>query len=195
MSRTQLAGVFGELMMLQRIISIDPKFSRSWTGPLGQRHDFSFAQLSIEVKATLSSQQAWVHINGIDQMAPAPGCPLYLAHYRLETAQGGQSVPDLVTALTAAGIERDYLYGNLARLNYFPEHEVEYAAVTFRLQGISMYLVAQDFPVLSRASFVDGDVPPAIVRVDYVLDLGQAARWKLSDSKFDELLQAIRATP
>jgi hypothetical protein len=187
LSHGELAGLFGELNFLRRIIAKDIQLMSSWTGPIGQRHDFSLSAASVEVKTSLSSQASHVYINGIEQLTPA-GVPLYLLHYRLEVAQGGETVPGLVGDLIASGVDSSFLYSLLARVGYFPEHEGEYGKLSFRVVESALYLIDESAPVLSARSFKGGNLPPAVVRVTYVLDLGQLGNWRSDQDELEQLL-------
>ena len=96
----QLAGLFGELHVLDRMLIRSPSAVSLWRGPLHEPHDFVSAGLDLEVKTTLSSEDDIVHIHGLDQLTvPAEG-RLHLAHLRVEVpSSDGESVPDLIERL------------------------------------------------------------------------------------------------
>lgn len=48
----QLAGLFGELTVLHRLLEKDSSAHRFWRGPEGHRHDFSAGPTAVEVKSS-----------------------------------------------------------------------------------------------------------------------------------------------
>ena len=93
----QLAGLFGELTVLRRLLRLNSTATDHWTGPTGHRHDFVFAPSAIEVKASTAADGRRVRVHGADQLeCPAEG-RLDLAWIRLERVQdGGEGLLELI---------------------------------------------------------------------------------------------------
>ncbi len=47
----QVAGLFGELLVLKRLLHTDPSAHRLWRGPSRHRHDFGTGGHAVEVKS------------------------------------------------------------------------------------------------------------------------------------------------
>ncbi len=93
-------GLFGELWVLDRVIeSRGARALESWTGPLGEPHDFRFGKRELEVKATINPTRSHI-IDGENQLLASPDCSLCLLSIQLEPAGiGGSSLAELVMAV------------------------------------------------------------------------------------------------
>jgi hypothetical protein len=71
-------GLLGELLVLERMISIDgPDALEAWIGPQGEPHDFRITVNEIEVKTSTSTRR--IHsINNFAQLVPSPGSSLFI---------------------------------------------------------------------------------------------------------------------
>ncbi len=90
-------GLFGELWVLDRVVeSRGAPGLASWTGPLGETHDFRFGKQELEVKATINPTRSHM-IDGEHQLVASPDCSLSLLSIQLEPAGiGGMSLAELV---------------------------------------------------------------------------------------------------
>jgi hypothetical protein len=187
----QLAGLFGELYVLDRILDRSPGGVRIWRGPLREPHDFVSRGLDVEVKTTLSSEDDVVHVHGLAQLsAPAEG-RLCLAHLRVEVpCTDGVSVPQRVDDLR----KRDTT-GKLTALleagGYHEEHRTSYGDLTFKIVDERWFDVGQTFPRLTAESFLDGQVPLGLAEFRYTLDLSTVTELPLLDSMVEQVLDAI----
>ena len=108
-------GLLGELWLLVRLLSANgPAAFDSWTGPLGEPHDFRFAGLEIEVKTT-SSRRHGHFITSFDQLSPSFNSRLFVLSLLMKPAgeHGGHSVP------TAIELVRQRLGADSNRLTQF----------------------------------------------------------------------------
>jgi hypothetical protein len=97
LSEERQAGLFGELLLLERLLKSGIADAVSaWVGPDRQAHDFRLGPVEFEVKTTSSAKR--VHtINGIGQLSPSVDCRLFLISKQLADAgSGGRALPDLV---------------------------------------------------------------------------------------------------
>ncbi|MEU8230046.1 PD-(D/E)XK motif protein [Actinoplanes sp. NPDC048967] len=169
----QLAGLFGELTVLNRLLDLRPDLLKSWQGPLRAPQDFVLNASAIEVKATASSEGRIVRIHGIDQLA-APAGGLMLWWLRLDTGDtGGIAVPELIRS-TARRLDRPQdLWQLLARSGYFMADADRYKGLHFTVVEEAHYRVAEDFPRIVAASLAS-DLPPGVSDVRYAVDLNFA---------------------
>ncbi len=183
----EAVGLFGELWFLEFWLEpIGAAVLGAWTGPLGDRHDFKWPAASVEVKATRarSDGSATHRISTLDQLEDPEQGRLYLFSLRVS--------PDPIAAHSLnASIER--IRGTLfahaellhefdervARLGYSPAHRERYDA-PLRVVAEELYRVDDDFPRLTRDSFVDGEVPTGVDRIGYSLDLVACAPWRVA---------------
>jgi hypothetical protein len=103
MSDEQRLGLFGELLILDRVLTAEgPSAISAWTGPLAEPHDFRLGADEIEVKATSSRKRSHL-ISSLEQLEPSPGRRLHLVSIQLEPAgnEAGLSLPELVDRVRA----------------------------------------------------------------------------------------------
>jgi hypothetical protein len=172
-------GLFGELVLLNamldqgvdQIAGVD-----SWRGPLGSIRDFEFADISIEVKATTSSSGFPAVISSFEQLDDAIGRRIYLAAIRLGSTASGVTLPELIlrTSTRLAGPTRGRFESLILRAGYLQSLAERYDR---RMQVSECVLLAvrQEFPRLIRSQ-----LPPAILRGRYVVDLDMVAADRMS---------------
>ena len=103
MSDEQRIGLFGELLVLHRLLVLHGLDAvAAWTGPLGEQHDFRIGEDEIEVKTTSSRKRVHL-ISSLEQLEPSPGRNLYLLSIQLEPAgsDAGRTLPELVDGVRA----------------------------------------------------------------------------------------------
>lgn len=179
LSREEQIGLFAELWFLSTWLVAQIGVKEAvipWRGPFEGRHDFEWIGRSIEVKATTSIRGRIHHINGLDQLSPPVNGKLMLFSLRLrEEAGASNTLPGLV-ALCREQIKiepetLDLFEAALAKANYSPTHEDEYAKLKLRVVDEGLFLVEKDFPRITVASF-DAGLPSGVERVEYEVNLG-----------------------
>jgi hypothetical protein len=187
----QLAGLFGELTLLARLLDRSPSAIRLWRGPLREPHDFVSPGLDIEVKTTLSSEDDVVHIHGLEQLAAPPEGRLHLAHLRVEVpSPDGESVPHVVDRLKTVDTTGK-LVALLEATGYHDEHRDSYADLAFTLVEERWFEVGDGFPRLSPQSFPNGEAPTGLTDFRYSLDLSCVTALPLSDAVVADVIAAI----
>lgn len=185
---TKLSGLIGELVVLEKLISMQPASLDGWTGPMGQRHDFRRRNIAIEVKTSLRSDAARVTIHGPEQLLPPSGGCLHLAHVRIEQVDGGAlSVTKLHSALIEHGADELALDDRLAEMGCRDAQASEWNALSFTLEGIDVYAVGPGFPSITPESFPAGVLPTGVVAVNYEIDLSTARDHLLDRAQLDAL--------
>jgi hypothetical protein len=191
LSIKQLAGLFGELSVLERLLRKSDSATAVWKGPLGSPHDFVGAAQAVEVKTTLTSEDRVVHIHGIEQLAAPSRSGLALAHLRAEApVSDGETVPRLVdraTALDATGRVASLLAG----AGYFPHHAESYADLTFEVVVEEWFRVDDEFPRLSATSFPGGQVPAGLSDFRYSLDLGTVSAPPMGSDEVEAVMREL----
>ena len=190
--RTRVAGLIGELVVLNRLLALSPSAWRSWRGPAGDRHDFRAADTSLEVKASIRAGSVQVTINGLEQLEPPRGGTLHLAHFVLEPVFGG--------LLTIAGLGRQALEraddtaGLRALLAGVGCPDVQNEAwnrVAFRLEREALYRVDGAFPRIVPSIFQAGITLAGVHDVTYVVDLSLASGGRCDVHELDSLLRTL----
>lgn len=176
----ELAGLFGELEVLEQILSFGGSFDH-WTGWNRDHVDFRLPGLCLEVKTTLSPDYRRVRIHGLQQLAdPEDGSELILVLRRLESSPEGRSVPDVIDDLAAAGLPKAGLLTALHETGYSEEHRSDYLHLRFVSEVLALRRINDSHPRLTPAVARQIDLD-AIDRVDYVLNLNDDAASDLEE--------------
>lgn len=189
LTEKQLAGLFGELEVLNMIVEREGSLD-AWTGWKSDQNDFRLAGLAIEVKATLSADFRRVRIHGLSQLDdPQDGSDLVLVLWRLERSPEGTSVPDLIDGIVAHGVSRPELIEMLSEVGYSDQHRPHYESFTFVSDEIVLRRIDEHHPRLTRSDFDDMKDLSKLDRIEYDLDLNGDDEADL-DQDLGELLDA-----
>ncbi|MDQ2068649.1 PD-(D/E)XK motif protein [Natronospira bacteriovora] len=180
-------GLVGELLVLEKLVGVDPGSWRAWNGPLGETHDFMSGEQAIEVKASAHVGESRIEIHGLDQLNP-PAKGLYLFHLVLvPDPKGNVSVPML-----SASIQRivDDESGFIERLNasgFHPSEPVRWEDHRFSLSSMTCFDVSKGFPKLTKTEITGGELPAGIGDVRYSISLASIRQWQVSPKHMDQV--------
>ena len=158
LSEEDQIGLICELVTLNKLCKLNPGNAlKSWTGPLGEKHDFNFSKWDFEVKGTRKSQR--IHtINGIDQLKPSYNKQLAFISFQLTTSANDHSVnlPELIESLIKNHFENkpDLIVRFnelLAGAGYSPVHAEEYKKFNVEVRESTFFEVGEDFPKLTSS--------------------------------------------
>lgn len=168
----RLAGLFGELVLLEEMLRRRPSASRYWVGPTGVGQDFRSDRNAIEVKTTTAMQGRVVRIHGTDQLDPPAAGFLSVVWCRVIAGEpgGGESVPKLIERCLALGGDQPLL-SLVDRLKLPALTSTELTAVTFELVERRLFDVDASFPRITPDRFAAGTMPAGVGGVEYLLDL------------------------
>ncbi|MEU5367734.1 PD-(D/E)XK motif protein [Streptomyces sp. NPDC005951] len=194
----QVAGLFGELMVLRRLLEKDPSAHRLWRGPSGYRHDFWGGTTAVEAKTSTSSEGRRPRIHGLDQLeAPDGGC-LWLVWTRLQrvvSAEVGIGFTELIRhALDLCDDERALL-DLLAEAGYRPADADRYRGVRYSVGEERWYRVTPDFPGLTGKALTSAGVTISALDVAYSIDLSGEPPVPLSNDQVDSVLERLALEP
>ncbi|MFF1609792.1 PD-(D/E)XK motif protein [Amycolatopsis sp. NPDC058278] len=169
LSADRLAGLFGELVVLNELLAGESTAVDFWTGPSGHRHDFTVGTRGIEVKTSTAATGRKVRIHGAEQLQPPPHGALDLVWVRVErVADQGSTISELVDRAHRTGDDDTKLLFKLAEAGYRPADADLYRNVRFAVREQRWYEVDDDFPRIAPSS-----VAPGIFDLDYTVDLDQ----------------------
>ncbi|MFF5971753.1 PD-(D/E)XK motif protein [Streptomyces sp. NPDC012769] len=192
LTREQLAGLFGELTVLCRLLEQDPSAHRLWLGPDGHRHDFSSGPKALEVKAgTTAGRRPRIH--GLDQLDHPDDGSLNLVWFRLQATPAatlGTSVVELVARALRLCDDEGTLLELLATAGYRLGDADRYRDVRFLVDEERWYAVDAGFPRLTARDLADAGLSVSVQDVDYTIDLSGDLPVPLTD---DEVVQVIDA--
>jgi hypothetical protein len=183
----QLGGLFGELIVLRRLLEANSAAASWWRGPYRERHDFLVGVKAIEVKTVLANEGSEFRVHGLEQLVPPDDGSLSLVQVKVRpSAATGQSVPQLVAELMpAAGTA---LEKGLAAIGYRASDVEVYRKTTFELLAIDWFEVGPGFPRVTPASLVENQLPAGISDLHYTVDLSKAGVLPATDVAVTALL-------
>lgn len=168
LSRHEVIGLIGELMVLRRLVLTDPTLQEAWAAPADGLHDFDRQGHALEVKSSLGVATS-LRISTLDQLDDAGLRLLDLLHVRLVETADGQSLGALIEEIEAVlpgdGARRAFSNA-LLRRGLMPDDVGARAAPVVELRSLSAFRVGSTFPRLTRAG-----VPGAIRDAEYDLEL------------------------
>jgi hypothetical protein len=169
-----IVGLLAELHVLEQVAALSPSRAvQIWTGPDMARADFTGARAAIEVKAATGRDRVTVVIHGLHQLDQAQLEDVYLYVEQLEAVPvGGDSVPEAISRLLSAGVDRAGLMRGLATIGYQDRNAEAYRRVRFNILSSRTFRVtAPGFPRLVPAALADPGLADRIFRVTYTIDL------------------------
>nr|WP_240979604.1 PD-(D/E)XK motif protein [Streptomyces sp. HNM0574] len=190
----QLAGLFGELTVLNRLLESDPSAHRLWGGPTGHRHDFTTGRDAVEVKASTGNDALRIRVHGLRQLEAPDGGALQLCCFRLERASEpvpSASVVDLVERAMQLCDDESALLGLLAQAGYRSVDAGRYRSVRFLVADERWYDVRPDFPRLTATDLSAADVPITVENVHYTVDLTVEPPRPLPSSRVERHLASL----
>jgi hypothetical protein len=174
LSPAALAGLFGELLVLRRVLEADPGAVALWTGPTRRAQDFHKGTDAVEVKTTVAPEGRRITVHGVGQLDVAPPGRLVLSWLRLRTDRG-VSVPELVDDILAV-TDDPPTFRNLLLASGYRESEREiYARRRFEVVEERTYQVGPGFPRIVPAGLAGDATLAGVGPIDYIVDLDSAA--------------------
>ena len=168
----RLAGLYGELAVLELLLRRDSGATQTWIGPTGAPQDFRRHPHALEVKTSTSAVGRSIRIHGVDQLEKPTGGALTLVWTRLaaQPRGSGDDIPSVVERCLAAA-DSPQLLGLLDRIGLPSLSSTELRDVSFELVERSVYDVGPEFPRITPDRFVGGAVPGGVQAVEYGVDL------------------------
>jgi hypothetical protein len=171
-SVTRLAGLYGELSVLERLLHLDRNAGNAWSGPFGAAQDFRSIRHALEVKTTTSREGRTVRVHGSDQLErPAMG-KLDLVWMRLATPSqpDGETVNDLIQRCLALSHSPATILAALDASG-FPAEASIITETRFELLEERWLPVEEGFPRITPDCFASGAIPAGVSQVEYLVDL------------------------
>ncbi len=188
LGEAQLSGLYGELLFLDQLAFHHGAWVlRSWTGPLGNRHDFEFANASFEVKTTTSSNTMVVVFHGSRQLEATSGLPLYVSAYQVERTPQGESIQTVLQRLYDSGLDRLQMLRLLEKVGYFESDSEYYASHRFLALASKTLAVDNAFPRITHETMPMPGMLDGISALQYSVDLGPLQAF---DACLEELTEA-----
>lgn len=167
LSRRETVGLIGELVVLEKLLIVDPGCLDTWESPQDGLHDFARVGHALEVKSSIGPAAA-ITVSKLDQLDTTDIRRLELVHVRMVESQEGHNMHDLIVAITDRlpdQASRRTFENAILRRGLLPGDDVARSGPRVQVRGMDCYSVADGFPRLLRAS-----LPVAITEATYTLD-------------------------
>jgi hypothetical protein len=182
LSASALRGLYGELKILQWIGShFDYGVAIAcWVGPEQFSQDFHLRSVAIEVKTSAAKNPQSIIISSERQLDSKDLGTLALWHWSVdERLDQGETVPILVDALrllVSHSANREEFENKLLSVGYLDVHAPRYE-FGFEIRNFQIFDVRGSFPRI-----VEGDCPPGLGSVTYMIQLGAITDYEISEA-------------
>lgn len=156
LSKPAQRGLFGELIVLEHLLSLKPVPMKHWTGPTGHLHDFVFDAHHLEVKTSLRADPV-AHVSEFDQFHVNGEFRLDLVFVALRL--GGRSLVDIIHDLRSrldVGQRREFEI-RLGMLGYKDEDAHLYDT-GYDVVSVEMRHITQELNLLDKTRIQAGTV-------------------------------------
>lgn len=168
LSRWETVGLIGELVVLEKLLLVEPDCLDTWESPRDGLHDFVRVGHALEVKSSIGPA-ASITVSKLDQLDTTDLRRLELVHVRMVEAQDGHALGDLIVAIADRLPDqsaRRTFENAILRRGLLPGDHVARSTPRVQVRGLGCYSVTNGFPRLLRAS-----LPVAITEATYTLDV------------------------
>ncbi|SFW22729.1 PD-(D/E)XK motif protein [Ruminococcus flavefaciens] len=180
LNEAQIMGLIGELLFLRDQLSKRiglPEALRSWSGQELTHKDFSYGDTWTEVK-TIRRSSLTVHISSLEQLdSEHDGELAVYALEKMSTEYNGITLNKLIVDIRnrfSDSDDRDLFMSKVALQGY--EYHNYYDDFVFELIYSKNFRVNDTFPKL-----IPGDVPEAILKATYDIDLNKITDFEIKD--------------
>ncbi|MFI9631584.1 PD-(D/E)XK motif protein [Nocardia sp. NPDC051929] len=188
----KLAGLFGELIVLARLLEHDSSAHLLWRGPSGHRHDFATDAGALEVKTSTSPNGRQIRIHGLDQLEPPANGALGLVWLRLEpVVRDGIGFLDLVDRVLGLSDDETAVLNQLASIGYRKADDDHYRHARYQVGEQRWYNVDIAFPRLTTIDLAAAAISSNVRDVDYTIDLSGDTPGPMEDSQVERHIRVM----
>lgn len=186
-SQERMLGLYGELVLLERIASIIglDRAIAAWSGPERGLHDFEAVGIALEVKTSLGARGP-VWIGSLDQLDVSGLRALALCRVVVVADAGGIDLSTLVSNVRSAADAkgqsvRRALDQRLLMSGYIDPEAGALPSDRLTVSEVEAYDVRGDFPRLTRET-----VGAAVLAAEYRLDVTMAADHRMTTEDLEQ---------
>lgn len=174
LTNVELYGLIGELEFLKSLcLHFDDHKTilNSWRGPFGNKNDFVFSNVNVEIKTTTKHPGYNYRIHGLEQLDSFQK-PIYLQTYYIRVVEGGENKFKILLEEIESILEenRDVLnkfYDALYSMGFDIRDRKEYN-LSYIIEFRNHYDINDEFPCLTRKTVRSLD---RIFEVEYGINL------------------------
>ena len=161
----QVYSVIAEMLILNHLYKTNKNVE--WTATKAGSKDIEGLSESFEVKSTIVRYGSLITVAGQFQLQQSK--PLNLYFCRMEESPSGYSINDAKKMLIENGYDKNKVEMELEKLGF--EDGTSNRKKKYKVLEIREYNVDKNFPKITLESFVDKQMPNAVVQLTYTLDL------------------------
>lgn len=172
-------GLICELILLHKICSLNPEKALStWSGPLGEKHDFNFSDWTLEIKGTRRKKR--IHtINGLEQLEPSENKRLALISFMVSVIdiekENTMNLPNLIDQIIFNHFRNKpnlVMRFNelLSGIGYNPIHRKDYCKFNLEVNKATLFLVDYKFPKLT-SNMINPALDTRVCTINYEISL------------------------
>jgi hypothetical protein len=188
-SEKTILGIWGELFILKKLVEKNSKaievdrVLEAWAGPLDSVHDFTFSDISIEVKSKLTTQNS-INIASEFQLDSGAVENLELCIVNVEKDVNGLTIEDLYSKIKKIILEKNadlsIFIARLIALKLDERSLKRYDSYSYKASKVTYYnCLDEKFPKIIRSRLDD-----EIFSVKYKLDVSSLSEFILCTEKF-----------
>lgn len=171
--KKQCYSYIAEMIVL--LTKFEKDKSAYWAAHEKGSHDIECENASYEVKSTIKKSSLTVTISSQHQLFSPK--PLYLVFVRMEKSTEGVSINDMEEKLINAGYDKDKIIRELNDFGFLRGSRIR--DEKYKVLEIRKYTVDDQFPKITKDSFVNGVFPESITDITYDIDLANIKYEKL----------------
>jgi len=190
-------GLFGELYVLRDLLGrYGITAFQTWTGPMGEPHDFRIQNIEIEVKTTVGRRR--IHrIHGLMQGVASANHNLFFLSIMLGPAGAGagESLPSIVSDISSSlssSIEMVKNFSSFLQAAGYSNDDIASYGRTWILRAPPIFVpVDQEFPAITSEVLQGslGSLMARVEQVEYEVNLeGMGREWLSSDPEMPKTI-------
>lgn len=189
----QIAGLFGELLILVQLLQRDSSAHRLWSGPAGHHHDFVGGDHAVEVKSSTAPKGRNARVHGLEQLGVPLDGALLLAWLRLKrvSVDEGEGLVELVERALKLCDDESGLMALLSSAGFHMTDVDFYREVRFSVIEERWYAVDAGFPKLTAAELVVTSAAAGVSDITYTIDLSTEPPVPLEEEDVQEHLSRM----
>jgi hypothetical protein len=164
-SNKKCYDIIAEMIILQKLFEKDK--TTFWAAQEKGSHDIECNSASYEVKSTIKKSDLNVTISSQHQLFSEK--PLFLAFVRMEKSTEGVSINDMEKMLINGGYDKDFITRYLNDSGFYKGSRIR--DEKYKVLEIRKYTVDDEFPKITKESFVNGQFPESIIKLIYTINI------------------------
>ena len=168
----EVYSIIAEMFILNHLYKNNKTIE--WTATKAGSKDIESPNESFEVKSTIVRYGSLITVAGQFQLQQSK--PLHLYFCRMEESPSGYSINDVKKLLVENGYDKNKIEIELEKLGF--ENGTNNRKKKYKFLEIREYNIDKNFPKITLESFVDKQMPTAIVQLTYTLDLDAVTNYR-----------------